>query len=69
MALNRSTPIPATLAQAPLKTIRPRDAAAVYAHPRPQLVRLAEQGLLHRLANGYYAVSRKRCWVANGYQT
>lgn len=56
MALIRSTPIPAALAQAPLKTIRPRDAAAVYAHPRTQLVRLAEQGLLHRLADGYYVV-------------
>ncbi|MDW5614540.1 MULTISPECIES: type IV toxin-antitoxin system AbiEi family antitoxin domain-containing protein [Mycolicibacterium] len=69
MALNRSTPIPATLAQAPLKTIRPRDAAAVYAHPRPQLVRLAEQGLLHRLANGYYAVVPQemlgRKWIPN----
>jgi predicted transcriptional regulator of viral defense system len=56
MALKRSTPIPAALARAPLKTIRPRDAAAVYAHPRSQLVRLAEHGLLHRLADGYYVV-------------
>src|SRR5258708_3873122 len=56
VAQNRSTPIPAALAQAPLKTIRPRDAAAVYAHPRTQLVRLAEHGLLHRLAAGYYVV-------------
>jgi predicted transcriptional regulator of viral defense system len=56
VALQRSTPIPAALAQAPLKTIRPRDAVAVYAHPRTQLVRLAEQGLLHRLADGYYVV-------------
>lgn len=56
MALKRSTPIPAALAQVPLKTIRPRDTAAVYAHPRTQLVRLAEQGLLHRLADGYYVV-------------
>jgi predicted transcriptional regulator of viral defense system len=56
VAPNRSTPIPAALAQAPLKTIRPRDAAAVYAHPRTQLVRLADHGLLHRLADGYYVV-------------
>lgn len=56
MAQNRSTPIPATLAQAPLRTIRPRDAGAVYAHPRSQLVRLANHGLLHRLADGYYVV-------------
>jgi predicted transcriptional regulator of viral defense system len=56
VAPNRSTPIPAALAQAPLKTIRPRDAAAVYAYPRTQLVRLADHGLLHRLADGYYVV-------------
>jgi predicted transcriptional regulator of viral defense system len=56
VAPKHSTPIPAALAQVPLKTIRPRDAAAVYAHPRAQLVRLAENGLLHRLADGYYVV-------------
>jgi predicted transcriptional regulator of viral defense system len=56
VAVKHSTPIPAALAQAPMKTIRPRDAATVYAHPRTQLVRLAEQGLLHRLADGYYVV-------------
>jgi len=69
VGFKRSTPIPAALAQAPLKTIRPRDAAAVYAHPRPQLVRLAEQGLLHRLADGYYAVVPQemvgRRWIPN----
>ncbi|WP_204802408.1 type IV toxin-antitoxin system AbiEi family antitoxin domain-containing protein [Mycobacterium riyadhense] len=56
MVQDRSTPLPAGLAQAPLRTIRPRDAAQTYAHPRPQLARLTERGLLHRLADGYYAV-------------
>lgn len=56
MAQNRSTPLPAALAQAPMRTIRPRDAGGVYAHPRAQLVRLADHGLLHRLADGYYVV-------------
>lgn len=56
MAQTRSTPIPAALTRVPLKTIRPRDAAAVYAHPRTQLIRLADNGLLHRLADGYYVV-------------
>ena len=56
MAQNRSTPIPAALAVAPLRTIRPRDAGDIYAHPRAQLVRLAEHGLLHRIADGYYVV-------------
>jgi predicted transcriptional regulator of viral defense system len=56
MALNRSTPLPASLARVPMKTIRPRDAEAIYAHPRAQLVRLDERGLLHRVADGYYVV-------------
>src|SRR6478735_431388 len=56
MARLRSTPVPARLAQAPLRTIRPRDAAEIYAHPRPQLARLVERGLVHRLADGYYVV-------------
>jgi predicted transcriptional regulator of viral defense system len=56
MVRNRSTPLPAALARVPLKTIRPRDAGDVYAHPRPQLVRLTERGLLHRVADGYYVV-------------
>jgi len=56
MAQDRSTPLPTTLAQAPMKTIRPLDAARHYAHPRAQLARLTERGLLHRLADGYYVV-------------
>lgn len=56
MAQDRSTPLPTGLAQAPMKTVRPLDAARNYAHPRPQLARLTERGLLHRLADGYYAV-------------
>ncbi|OMC40023.1 hypothetical protein A5740_26035 [Mycobacterium sp. GA-1841] len=56
MALRRSTPLPPALALAPLKTIRPRHAAAVYQHPRAQLARLERNGVLHRLADGYYVV-------------
>ena len=51
-----STPLPPELARAPLRTIRPVDAGNVYAHPRTQLRRLAEGGVLHRLADGYYVV-------------
>lgn len=51
-----NTPLPSDLARAPLRTIRPIDAGKVYAHPRAQLRRLAESGVLHRLANGYYIV-------------
>lgn len=56
MVQDRSTPLPTRLAQAPMKTIRPIDAARHYAHPRTQLARLTERGLLHRLADGYYVV-------------
>ena len=51
-----STPLPMDLARRPLRTIRPTDADNVYAHPRAQLRRLAEGGVLHRLADGYYVV-------------
>lgn len=49
----RATGLPAELGQAPLRTVRARDVAA-YAHPRPQLARLEQRGVLHRLADGFY---------------
>lgn len=52
----RGTPLPAELARTVLRTIRPQDAAHVYAHPRPELSRLADRGVLHRVAHGYYIV-------------
>lgn len=51
--MTQATGLPAELAQAPLRTVRARDVTA-YAHPRAQLARLAERGLLHRLADGYF---------------
>jgi predicted transcriptional regulator of viral defense system len=56
MTRSRSTPIPAELAQAAMKTIRPRDAGGIYAHPRAEFARLTTRGLLHRVADGYYVV-------------
>lgn len=56
MTRSRSTPIPPGLAQTPMKTIRPRDAGDIYAHPRAEFARLTERGLLHRVADGYYVV-------------
>lgn len=56
MAVKRATGIPAALTRGPVRLIRVTDAAAVYAHPRPQLARLQEVGLLHRVAAGQYAV-------------
>lgn len=44
------------LAQKPLRTIRPKDAVDVYPHPRPQIGRLERNGLLHKVATGYYVV-------------
>ncbi|AGB24304.1 hypothetical protein Mycsm_04047 [Mycobacterium sp. JS623] len=52
----RSTPLPASLARLPLGTLRPRDAEVAYSHPRAQLARLVERGLLRRVADGYYVI-------------
>lgn len=51
-----ATGIPAELTRRPMAVVRPVDAETVYAHPRTQLARLERAGLLHRLANGYYAI-------------
>lgn len=48
--------LPAELAQRQLRVLRPQDASSVYAHPRPEIARLARAGLLHPLARGFYAV-------------
>jgi hypothetical protein len=48
--------LPVEFAQAPLRTIRTGDGAAVYAHPRTQIARLERLGLLHKVAVGYYVV-------------
>jgi len=48
--------LPPRLARVPYGVLRPVDAADTYAHPRPQLSRLAGRGVLHRLATGYYAL-------------
>src|SRR5438477_5521827 len=50
------TGIPPELARVAFGVIRPADAASVYAHPRAQVARLVEHGLLHPLAPGYYAL-------------
>jgi predicted transcriptional regulator of viral defense system len=56
MAQRRNTSLPAVLASAPLRTIRAENAAATYAFPGPELARLADRGLLQRVATGYYIV-------------
>jgi predicted transcriptional regulator of viral defense system len=56
MTQRRNASLPAVLARVPLRTIRAQNAAATYAFPGPELARLADRGLLQRIANGYYIV-------------
>src|SRR5664279_4506617 len=51
-----ATGLPGELSRVPFGVLRPKDAGAVYAHPRSQIARLVNRGRLHRLAAGYYAV-------------
>lgn len=56
MVDQRGTALPGELAKAPLRTVRAQTARTTYAHPGPELARLAERGVLHRVAIGYYVV-------------
>jgi predicted transcriptional regulator of viral defense system len=56
MARKHSTAVPASLAARPMRTFRTGQANSTYAHPGPEVARLHEHGLLHRLADGYYVV-------------
>ncbi|MGW1680576.1 type IV toxin-antitoxin system AbiEi family antitoxin [Saccharopolyspora sp. NPDC002376] len=47
--------VPPKLLRRPIRVLRPQDAGAVYAHPRPEVARLTRAGALHQLATGYYA--------------
>jgi hypothetical protein len=49
----RRTGLPVEFAQAPMRTVRTADAAAVYSHPGTQMARLQRLGLLHKVAVGY----------------
>jgi predicted transcriptional regulator of viral defense system len=48
--------IPPDLAKRSNRVLRPRDAQDVYEHPRAEFARLADRGVLRRLATGYYAL-------------
>lgn len=54
--LVRTPGVPRGLAEFPLRTFRAAEATIAYAHPAPQLRRLEQSGVLHRLAHGYYTV-------------
>jgi len=51
--MSQATGIPVELARAPLRTVRARD-VTTYAHPRAQLARLEQRGVMHRLADGFF---------------
>jgi predicted transcriptional regulator of viral defense system len=54
--VQRRRGLPVEFAQVPMRTMRTRDAVAVYAHPGTQMARLERLGLLHKVAVGYYVV-------------
>ncbi|MFE3542458.1 type IV toxin-antitoxin system AbiEi family antitoxin [Nocardia sp. NPDC059177] len=56
MAEHRGTALPAELWRVPLRTLRPQDLAEIYAQPRPEIARLVDRGVLHRVAHGYYII-------------
>ncbi|TWH73629.1 type IV toxin-antitoxin system AbiEi family antitoxin domain-containing protein [Modestobacter roseus] len=54
------------MTRAPLRTVRPRDLAAVYTQPNVQLTRLTRQGRVRKVAAGlYYALpdDRDPAWL------
>jgi predicted transcriptional regulator of viral defense system len=55
MAHRQAGRLPATLLHRPIRVLRPQDAAGSYAYPPSEFARLERQGVLHRLATGYYA--------------
>ena len=50
----RQTGLPPEFARLPMRMVRAATAADVYAHPRAELARLKDSGLLHRVATGFY---------------
>lgn len=54
--MTRETPLPRALASRSVRVLRPRDATDTYKDPFADLRRLADAGLLIRLAHGYYAI-------------
>ncbi|MGV0624848.1 type IV toxin-antitoxin system AbiEi family antitoxin domain-containing protein [Mycolicibacter minnesotensis] len=66
MARTHSTAVPAGLVAHPLGTFRTAQAKHTYAHPGAEVARLHDRGLLHRLADGYYAVV-PRTMVGRGW--
>lgn len=51
------TRVPLDMTQAPLRTVRPKDLAEIYANPRAEIARMVEQDAVTRLAYGYFIVT------------
>lgn len=52
----RASGLPPALARREFGLLRPVDASGVYARPPQEFIRLADRGLLRKVATGYYAV-------------
>jgi len=52
--------LPSKLTRRSNPVLCPRDAADVYAHPRPKLARLARRGALRPVTHGYYVMVTQR---------
>ncbi len=52
----RAAGLPSGLARGGERVLRPRDAGIVYAQPWTEFKRLAERGILKKIATGYYAI-------------
>ncbi|WP_230596400.1 MULTISPECIES: hypothetical protein [Nocardiaceae] len=50
----RQAGLPSEFARLPVWMVGAATAAEIYAHPRAELVRLTDLGLLHRVATGFY---------------
>ena len=61
----RQAGVSSEFARLPMRTVRAATAADVYAHPRAELARLTNLGLLHRVVPGFYvAVADDRVGIA-----
>lgn len=54
--------VPPELARRSRSVFRPRDLAAIYAHPRGEIARLVRAGAARRLATGYYTLVPQHRW-------
>ena len=52
-----ATALPPALARRENRVLRPADTSLVYAHPRPEIKRLTDNGVITRVANGYYVLN------------